>query len=114
MAKNGADILKAANDLIEKQTKSLVRDEIEKQFDKKVVTFKWDQDEIIASQADVLLEGTIVIRFKVWFEQPKDGSPATDPYKHSAALSPRLSEMRGIEFSTSAVDCGSGGFKVRP
>jgi len=116
MAKNGADLLKEANETanekIQPQIKKLVLEAVEKMFQKKVVSFTWDGDDIVASEAEVLQEGTIVIKFPVWYQEPKDKKPSTDPYKHSAALSPRLSEMKNVVFSTSAVKCDQ--FTVRP
>jgi hypothetical protein len=117
MAKNGADILKeateAANEKAAPQIKKMIGEAVEKVFSKKVVSFSWDGGNFVASEAEVLVEGTIVIKFPVWYAEQKGGKPTgTDPYKHSAALSPRLSEMKNVEFSSSAVKCDS--FTVKP
>jgi hypothetical protein len=118
MAKNGADILKEVQDEVQEEfeknaKKKLVVEALEKMFKKQVVSFDWSGDSFVASEAEVLQEGTIVIRFPVWYQEPRSKTvKATDPYEHTATVSPRLSEMRKIEFSKTQVKCGD--FTVKP
>lgn len=69
-------------------------------FLKKICTFDWDGDHITAVAHSVEQEGTVVVKFRTWYQHSKDGqaNEPGDPYGHTAALAPRLSEIKNLEF----------------